>query len=156
MRNWLTFGSFSSPAALESALIYNYATLFNYETPINFGTFAHLGPDKILQARLIALYNAWVEVLGTMFVPTVILPGVGLFLLWRRNPGLVGRWLLYCLLLGLGLPLIFVAASSTGSFYHSSGSLAAFGAIGYIFLLYLPGNIIVTSDRPGWPFFHYC
>ncbi len=65
---------------------------------------------------------------------------MGLFLLWRREPGLIGRWLLYCLLLGLGLPLVFVAASSTGSFYHSSGSLAAFGAIGLIFLLYLAGE----------------
>ena len=153
VRNWLTFGSFSSPAALESALIYNYATLFNYETPINFGTFAHLGLDKILQARLIALYNAWVEVLGTMFVPTVILPGVGIFLLWRRNSGLVGRWLLYCLLLGLGLPLVFVAASSTGSFYHSSGSLAAFGAIGYIFLLYLAGEYYRKIRPDGVAFF---
>jgi hypothetical protein len=153
LRNWLTFGSFSSPAALESALIYNYATLFNYETPINFGTFANLGLDKILEARWTALYNAWVEVLGTMFVPTVILPGIGLFLLWRRSPGMVGRWLLYCLLLGLGLPLIFVAASSTGSFYHSSGSLAAFGAIGYIFLLYLGGEYYRKIRPAGVAFF---
>ncbi len=137
LRNWLTFHSLSSPAALESGLINNYATLFNYETPINFDTFLRQGLDTILKARLNALYNAWVEVLGTMFVPTILLPGAGLFLLWRRNRELVGRWLLYCLLLGLGLPLIFVAASATGSFYHSSGSMAPFGAIGLVYLLYL-------------------
>lgn len=137
LRNVLTFHALSSPAALESGLVNNYATLFNYETPINFGTFLQQGLDAILKARLNALYNAWIEVLGTMFVPTVLLPGIGLFFLWRRNRELVGRWLLYCLLLGLGLPLIFVAASSTGSFYHSSGSLAPFGAIGYVYLFYL-------------------
>jgi hypothetical protein len=136
LRNWLTFHSLSSPAALESGLINNYATLFNYETPINFDTFLRQGLDAIFKARLNALYNAWVEVLGTMFVPTVLLPGAGLFLLWRRNRELVGRWLLYCLLLGLGLPLVFVAASSTGSFYHSSGSMAPFGAIGFVYLFY--------------------
>lgn len=153
LRNWLVFGSFSSPAALESALIFDYATLFNYETPINFSTFLSLGLDKILQARLIALYNAWVEVLGTMFVPTVLLPGLGLFLLWRRGAQEAGRWLLYCLLLGLGLPLVFVAASSTGSFYHSSGSLAAFGAVGFVFLLYLAGEYYRKLRPAGLNFF---
>ncbi|MDB5081598.1 MAG: hypothetical protein JWP00_3522 [Chloroflexi bacterium] len=153
LRNWFTFGYFSSPAALESALIYNYATLFNYETPINFSTLASLGLENILQARLVALYNAWFEVLGTMFLPAVILPGAGLYLLWRHEPGQVGRWVLYSLLLGLGLPLIFVAASSTGSFYHSSGSMAAFGAIGYIFLLYRAGEQYRKFRPKGIHFF---
>jgi 4-amino-4-deoxy-L-arabinose transferase-like glycosyltransferase len=140
LRNWLTFGALSSPAAVESALIYDYATLFNYETPINFSSFASLGLDKIFQVRLAALYNTWVEVLGVMFLPSFILPGAGLFLLWRRSPALIGRWLLYGLLSGLALPLLFATASINGSFYHSAGSLAAFGAIGFVFLLYLAGE----------------
>ncbi len=135
-RTWLTFGFINSPAGLESALIYDYASLFNYQTPINFSSFAALGPGKILAARGVALYNAWVDVLSVIFLPTVILPLAGLILLWwRQRAG--GGVLLYWFLLSLGLPLIFVAASSTGSFYHSSGSLAAAGAIGYLYLGWL-------------------
>ncbi len=136
VRTWLTFGFLNSPAGLQSGLIDDYATLFNYETPINFNTFLGLGWGRILEIRLIALRNAWFEVLGVMFFPTVLLPVVGLFLLWRRNRAL-GPALLYGLLLGFGLPLVFVAASSTGSFYHSAGSLAPLGALGYIYLLWL-------------------
>lgn len=139
LRNLLTFGTIASPAGPQSAMIYDYATLFNYETPINLNTFLALGFGKIVEARLIALYNAWVEVLGVMFFPTVLLPALGLVLLWWRNR-VPGAALLYCALLGLGLPLIFVAASSTGSFYHSSGSVAPFGAIGLIYLFWLVNN----------------
>jgi 4-amino-4-deoxy-L-arabinose transferase-like glycosyltransferase len=139
LRTWLTFGFINSPAGLQSGLIYDYATLFNYETPINFSSFANLGLGRILEARVNALYNAWIDVLGVMFFPTVLLPLSGLIFLWRRNR-ILGIGLLYSLLLALGLPLIFVAASSTGSFYHSSGSMAAFGAIGYIYLLWLASN----------------
>ncbi|HEX2915105.1 MAG TPA: hypothetical protein VH186_30210 [Chloroflexia bacterium] len=135
LRTWLTFKFINSPAGLESALIYDYATLFNVETPINFNTFLALGPGKILEARGIALFNAWVEVLGVMFFPTVLLPAIGLGLLWRKTR-ILGPAILYCLLLSLGLPLIFVAASSTGSFYHSSGSMAPVVAIGYVYLLW--------------------
>ena len=137
IRNLLTFGFVNSPAGLESALIYDYATLFNYETPINFSSFAALGPAKILEARAIALSNAWLDVLSVMFLPSLILPVIGaVWLAWRDKKAQIAPALLYALLLGLGLPLIFVAASSTGSFYHSSGSLAPLGAVGYVYLLW--------------------
>lgn len=136
LRNWLTFKALTSPAALETGLINNYATLFNYETPINFSTFLQQGPGNILLTRLDALYNAWVEVLGTMFVPTVLLPGIGLFLLWRRNRAMLDGGLLYCLLLGIASPLMFAVASINGSIYHSAGSMAPFGAVGYVYLLW--------------------
>ncbi len=149
VRTVLTFGFVNSPAGLESGLIYDYATLFNYETPINFSTFAALGPARILEARGVALYNAWVEVLSVMFLPTVAFPALGAFLLWRRNRAF-GPSLLYSLLLGLGLPLVFVAASATGSFYHSSGSLAPVGAIGLVWLIWLAGQRY-RQWRPGSP-----
>lgn len=135
LRNLLTFGYVNSPAGLQSALIYNYPTLFNYETPINFASFQALGLGRIVEARFIALNNAWNEVLGVMFFPTVFLPVLGLFLLWRHNRTITPA-LLYGLVLSLGLPIVFVAASATGSFYHSSASLAPMLAIGYIYLLW--------------------
>jgi hypothetical protein len=136
LRNWLTFQALSSPAALETGLINHYATLFNYETPINLSTFLQQGAGNILLTRWDALYNAWVEVLGTMFVPTALLPAIGLFLLWRRNRAMLDGGLLYCLLLGVVSPLIIAVASINGSMYHSAGSIAPFGAIGYVYLLY--------------------
>ncbi len=136
VRTWLTFGFINSPAGLQSALIADYPTLFNYERPINFNSFAALGLEKIVQVRITALYNAWVQVLSVMFFPTVLLPLIGLVLLWRKTR-IFNTGVLYGLLLSLGLPLIFVAASSTGSFYHSAGSLAPLGAAGYIYLLWL-------------------
>ena len=139
VRTYLTFGFINSPAGLQTGLIDNYATLFNFETPINFSTFVALGPGRIIQTRLDALYNAWVEVAGVMFFPTVLLPLIGLILLWRRNRSL-NLTLLYGALLSLGSPLLFAVASTNGSFYHSVGSFAPYGAIGYIWLLWLVNN----------------
>lgn len=136
LRNLLTFGFVTSPAGLQTLLIFDYQSLFNYQTPVNFSTFVARGIGPILQVRQEALANAWFQVLDLLLFPTALPAVLGLGLLAAKKVGL-GLATLYSLLLLGGLPLIFGVASTNGSYYHSVGSSAPFLALGLVYIGWL-------------------
>jgi Dolichyl-phosphate-mannose-protein mannosyltransferase len=141
LRNLLTFGFFSSPAAFQSLFLTDYESLFNYKNQVSLQTWGENGIGKIFEVRLEALTTA-VTNLNALLPPNAIFAALGLgWLAWRVRAARSAA--LYCLVLFLGLPLIFGVVSTNGTYYQSAGSSAPFLLVGLVYGLWTGGQSLV-------------
>ena len=141
VRNLLTFGFLTSPAGTQTIFLTDYNDLFAYNAPTGWNDLITQagGVGALLAERGAALLGVWGS-LGSFFWPTGLLPVAGAILLWRQPQARLP--LIYCLLLSLGLPLVFGVASEYGSFYHSAGSMSPFLAPAAVLAVYRLGGLL--------------
>jgi 4-amino-4-deoxy-L-arabinose transferase-like glycosyltransferase len=142
VRNLITFGFISSPAAFQSLFLTDYESLFNYKNQVSLQTWGENSIAKIIEVRLEAFGTA-INNLNAMLPPNVLFAASGLGILAWRMP-LARPAALYCLILFLGLPLIFGVISTNGTYYQSMASGAPFFMVGLVHGLWVGSGWLVN------------
>jgi 4-amino-4-deoxy-L-arabinose transferase-like glycosyltransferase len=147
LRNLFTFGFISSPSAFQAIFLPDYETLFNFRQQASLQTWGEVGIGTVIGVRLEALGTA-ITTLNAMLPPNAIFAAIGLGVLaWKVSSARSAA--LYCLILFLGLPLIFGVVSTNGTYYQSVGSCAPFFIVGLIYGLWAGGQTLVKRlNRP--------
>ncbi|HTP11807.1 MAG TPA: glycosyltransferase family 39 protein [Anaerolineae bacterium] len=128
LRNLVVFGSIQPSSLLTAAAARSYGEWFNYADPPSWAKLLADGLGSIVSARLNGLwYCVGVVVLGTFPYGLIGLP-----IALLRRESLFRVFSVYGVTLLLAAGLIFTVPSLTGSFYHSAGPYAVWGALGCV------------------------
>lgn len=129
LRNQAVFGSTQPIPLMTIAASRGYEDWFSYTDQPTFASIAQLGWSTFLGFRVDALLKA----LGVIVTTTFPFGLIGLPIAFLRRETIFRVFAIYALILYFGVCLVLPSAAVTGSFYHSVGPFAVYGALGSLY-----------------------